>query len=182
VVCFDGRKLYSWWFALPLINQALTVGPLTPAEKAVLAVVDRHYDYIWSDSLDDLCEVARWATYPELKNCPELCSQDSEITGQLLKKRVAAGLTINSKVFCLSGGGKHPPEVETYTLRTIATALDRLARTKRIWAFELHGRRHYGAKSAKAGVIRTYEDLPKEQRDEARFNPEFTFPDNNLAT
>ena len=65
---------------------------------------------------------------------------------------------------------------------TIATALDRLARTKRIWAFELHGRRHYGAKSAKAGVIRTYEDLPKEQRDEARFNPEFTFPDNNLAT
>jgi len=52
-----------------------------------------------------------------------------------------------------------------------------LARTKRISAFELHGRRHYGSKSAYDTVKRKYDVMPEEQRKEANFKEEITFPD-----
>jgi hypothetical protein len=163
---------------LPRIDDALTKGPLTTAEKRVFDVVENHTDHVWSDTLEDLCEVARWATYPELRNCPRLVSPDHS---QLLAEpRILPGMTINDKVTCLSGGGKHPPEQKTYTLRTVANALDHLARTKRIWAFEIHGRKHYGSYRGKDQVMSRFEKLPQEQRDEAGFKEEFTFPDKNV--
>jgi hypothetical protein len=163
---------------MPLIDRALLEGPLSPAERSVLDVVTSHSDYIWSDSLDDLCEMARWATYPRLPKCPTLCPASLQKNQSIVKGDLFL-YTLNSTVTCYSGGGKSPPPTETYTLRTISNALNRLARTKRIWAFELHGRRHYGSKSAYDAVKRKYDGLPEEQREEANFISEITFTDKN---
>ena len=161
---------------MPLIERALTEGPLSPAEKAVLDVVTLHPGYIWSDSLDDICEVARWATHPSLKNCPTLCPASLQNNQSIVKAGLIV-LTINCSVTCYSGSTNNAPMEDTYTLRTISNALNRLARTKRIWAFELYGRRHYGAKGTRDTVKRKYDELPDEQREEANFKEEITFPD-----
>ena len=171
-------KLELGGLFVPLIDRALLEGPLSPAERAVLTVVTRNFDYIWSDSLNDLCEIARWTTRPDLKNCPELCSASLQ-KNQSIVKAGEIVLTINCSVTCYAGYSHNSPQEDTYTLRTISNALNRLARTKRIWAFELHGRRHYGSKLAYDTVKRKYGELPEEQREEANFIPEITFTDKN---
>jgi len=156
---------------LPIIEELLKTGPLTNAEKKVLDAVDKNLAYVWSDSLEDLCELARWAEAPALGVCPALI-----IDGSTDKEaRSVPGMTINHKVACEIDGSAVP----TFTLRTISNALDRLARTKRIWAFELHGRKHYGSYGGKPRVLASIQKLPKEQRDEAGFKEEITFPHKN---
>jgi hypothetical protein len=157
---------------LPIIEDLLRTGPLTKAERRVLEAVDMHIGCVWSDSLEDLCEMARYSEAPKMAACPFLV-----IEGDLRKDaRSVPGMTINDKVQCQVDGNVVP----TYTLRTISNALDRLARTKRIWAFELHGRKHYGSYGGKPRVLDSIKKLPEEQRDEAGFKEEFTFSDKNV--
>ena len=169
-------KLELGGLFVPLIDQALLEGPLSPAERLVLTVVTTKFGYIWSDSLDDLCEIARWTTRPDLKNCPELCPASLQHNQSIVQAGEIV-LTINCSVTCYAGYSHDSPQEDTYTLRTISNALNRLARTKRIWAFELHGRRHYGAKSARDMVRSKYDELPDEQKEEANFIEEITFLD-----
>lgn len=138
----------------------------------MLELVDRHIGYVWSDSLEDLCEMARWLKKPGDKVIPWLVIEGDPCPDA----RSFPGMTINDKVNCQVDGNVVP----TYTLRTISNALDRLARTKRIWAFELHGRKHYGSYGGKARVLDSIKNLPQEQRDEAGFKEEFMFSDKNV--
>ena len=119
---------------MPTVMDAIVQGVLTGTERKILDVLSKHNEYIFSTSLEDLAQLARWCHDPSSEEPPRPIDLNSSIN-------------INSKF-------KISENISTYTLRTISTALSSLARTDRIWRGELYfgegksknGRIYYGAK------------------------------------
>ena len=138
----------------PTISEAVTKGPLGEAEKKILAVIENHTSHVWSTTLEDLKELALWATSPTSVGAPD---QTPEATGAALK--------MNDKFMAKVNREERP----TYTLRTVATCLATLAKGKRIWSDKLYGRLYYGHHDAEETIRKEIDKLPEDQRTAADF-------------
>ena len=145
----------------PLISDAIKLGPLNPTEQKVLKVIESHgHSHIWSRKLNDLAELAAWAEFPEYPQVQNYI---------VLSNEEASTLTINSKLQVSRGEISQ----NTPTLRTIATALQKLAESERIWAGELYEKgatktRYYGKKGdGLKNIERELENLGSVQKERA---------------
>lgn len=133
---------------MPSVKTAIAMGPLNPVERKVYQVISSHPKQIFSTTLEDLSELARWCVDPSAANPPEIAQQVSDDLADGSKEP----LNINSNVVVRINGQQGEELVETKTFRTIALALASLSDTNRIWK----GKLYYGSKNqgtAKKGSI-----------------------------
>lgn len=156
---------------MPSIQHAVHIGPLSAPERAVLEVVNDHPRFVWSTSLEDLLELAKWATQPKLGSPPltelEHLQKSRDKNQPWDTDEIQEKLTINTRVTVYMGPSRKPQK--TYSLRTIMAALSNLHHTGRIWAFKLYRRTHYGAFAAKYWVQNQLDILSDDGRKDANF-------------
>ena len=119
---------------MPTIKDAVAEGPLTKAERILLQIIRTNPNNIWSGSLEDLEELARWIAWPN--HSIALARSDIPKSGNEV-------LTINSHVQIQPDMNQEP--IDTYTFRTVLTALNKLHDTGRIACYSLHKRNYFGA-------------------------------------
>ena len=156
---------------MPNIIDSVEKGPLSAPERAVLDAVRTHSPpFVWSTSLEDLFELAKWATYPTSRSIPATMEEYArKREGNNQSDEIPMQLDINTKVAVYMGEGRDPKT--TYSLRTIMSALSNLHHTGMIWAYKMHKRTHYGAFFAEHQVREALERLSPEGQKKANFTP-----------
>lgn len=153
---------------MPIIEETIQKGPLSAPERAILDVVSMHSPpFVWSTSLEDILELAKWAAIPASKSVPVTVEEyRANRAGNNLPD---IPLKITTRVPVYMGKGKEPKT--TYSLRTMMSALSRLHRTGRIWAYKMHNRTYYGSFHAEVQVKQALEKLSSEGQETANFTP-----------
>ena len=152
------------WDTMPSIKDAIKEGPLTGAERAILRVIDLNPGWTWTDSLEDLGELARFAVDPAAGR--PLPTVKPELAQPLSIDDVITVDTRRSSLF--------PPRPKrTLTLRTVKSALYGLAVADRIWTYRLHGQFHWAShkdrKYMDTRIRKKIERLPAEDRKQVNF-------------
>jgi hypothetical protein len=154
---------------MPRVEDSIQKGPLSAPERAVLDVVTRNPGFVWSTSLEDLLELAKWATQPTSGSVPFTTEEHQALReGKNPSDCIQTSLDINTKVKVYIEEGR---EKDTYSLRTIMSALSNLHHTGRIWAYKMYKRTHYGSFSAENGVKIALARLSAEGQTKANFTP-----------
>ena len=63
---------------MPHMDFAIKLGDLNKSQRAILEVIERHPDAMWSTSASDLRELATWANAPQSPKAPP----DAKLVGE----------------------------------------------------------------------------------------------------
>jgi hypothetical protein len=145
---------------MPHMDFVIKLGDLNKSQRAILEVVERHSDNMWSTSASDLKELASWAAEPSSREAPLGAKQseddlfNEETPGEVVVKR----------------GRFHSGHImPTYSLKTVKTALRGLSDENKIWCFKLYDRTYYASHESKRRVKEWLRKLPSEQFERAGF-------------
>jgi len=146
---------------MPYIDDVIKKRVLSSPERSVLKVIDSHTKSTWSSSLEDLEELARWATNPTSRTPPKVqrrlakeSGKDNwiELEGEF-PDGTGVGDHLNMKLMIATQVGLSPTETyETYTLGTVKGALSQLANSDCIWRFRMHHRTYYASHRARKRI------------------------------
>ena len=149
---------------VPDIKDAITKGPLTGAERKVLAALENNCQWTSSDTLEDLADLAR------------LCANRSSIGSPvpLDNPGEAKPLTLDSSFLVNPRVWFPVKKQKTMTLKTVRSALYSLALSDWIWTYalgdQLYWASHKGKKYLAAEIQRKIKKLPVQDKEHCFFH------------
>jgi hypothetical protein len=135
-------------------------GDLNKSQRAILEVIERHPENMWSTSTSDLKELANWTTSPHTPEAPLDAMQVGE---DLLNEETPGEVVVKRARF-------HRGQIQpTYSPKTVKSALSALSDENKIWSFELYDRTYYASHESKRRVKGWLRKLPPDQFERAGF-------------
>ena len=145
---------------MPHMDFAIKLGDLNKSQRAILEVIERHPDAMWSTSASDLRELATWANAPQSPKAPP----DAKLVGEdLLNEEIPGEVVLSQGVF------RRGRIIPTYSPKTVKSALSTLSDENKIWSFELYDRTYYASHESKRRVKGWLRKLPPDQFERAGF-------------
>ena len=129
-------------------------------DKDLLCVIDRNPDYVWSESMEDLKELATWSMDPGVS----FSSFPREISRHPLEKSTTLNSWFEVDIGWGKLGGPIPTEAnvishfkggkrKTPTLRTVRNHLIKLHKEGKISRLLLHGNNYYASKKNEKTLV-----------------------------
>ena len=179
---------------MPSILDSINRSVLSETEYDLLEIINRNPDFMWSNQLPELAELAAWQLQPRrpAKDRPIAILPKGDVPGgegikEPLKdgnSKEPNGLSIHDRVQARvsSWSGKNPETKRTLSLRVISNCLYRLVDLGYIMGFLLSKKAHFASlKSHELIIKQLNESVPHTISDKDFIRYELTDPEKALS-
>lgn len=150
---------------MPHIDYVIKVGGVKKSERAILEVIERHPESIWTTAPKDIQDLSDSAAAPDSPGGSSRPSSPFHIRG--------GGFALTGTILHTQDSIANyftPDEKRRYGASTVSLALVELAKSNLIWSFRLYRRTYYASKDSKQMVMDRLFALPPGEREKAGFS------------